>query len=109
MQIVRRNLRMAISYRETNPTEVAREAELGVNVVNSFLNGSTSISHANLLAVCDVLNIPIVALEHPDGITPARIRFFNLLSKLPDHLAEKASAIVQEELDQAGDRPEKGY
>lgn len=85
----RDNLRLAVALRRTNFSEVARRAELSRNVLTQFVNGKTSITYANLLRVCDVLDVPIGALHRPDAITETKLRLYKALARLPDHLADK--------------------
>jgi DNA-binding Xre family transcriptional regulator len=101
LEIVRRNLKIAIAMRDTTHTEVSRKAGLSLNVVGSFLRATTSISFENMLAVCDVLNIPASILERADGITPGRLRLHQTLQKLPDALADSAMQILDQELERS--------
>lgn len=86
VDIARRNLRVAVALRGTNFAECARKAGLSRNAVAQFVNGRTSMSYANMLRVCDVLDVPLGALERPDAITEQRLRLYKLLQRLPDHL-----------------------
>lgn len=92
MDIIRKNIRMAVSLRETNFAEVARKAGLSRNAVSQFVSKKTSISHQNLLKVCDVLNVPVSLLHIPDSMTEGRIKLQIALEKLPPHLIEQAIA-----------------
>jgi len=86
----RENLRLAVALRGTNLAEVSRAAGMSRNGLSQYLNGSTSLSYANMLAVCHVLEIPIGILHRPDAITRGRIRLHRALERLPDHLAAQA-------------------
>lgn len=97
----RTNLRLAIALRKMNYSEVALKAGLSRNTVSQFVSGRTSMTYAKLLAVCDVLQLPIGILHRPDAITTNRIRLHRLLERMPDHLAgrafEAAAEVVGEE------------
>ncbi|TCP43956.1 helix-turn-helix domain-containing protein [Rhodovulum marinum] len=88
IQTARQNLRIAIAIRETTAAEVSRAADLSVNALGAFLRGKSSISYANLLRVCDVLDIPIGILHTPGSVTPGRLELQKVLSELsPEELA----------------------
>jgi transcriptional regulator with XRE-family HTH domain len=91
----RQNIRLAVALRETNFSEVARKAGLSRNAVSQFVTGATSLSYANMVAVCQVLNIPIGLVHRPNAITPGKIRVHRALEALPDHLAEKAAELAR--------------
>ncbi|MFG6535537.1 helix-turn-helix domain-containing protein [Sulfitobacter sp. 1A16787] len=90
LDIARQNLRVAVALQTTNFSDVARKAGLSRNAVQQFVAGNTSISYANMLAVCQVLNIPIGLMHRPDAITPGNIRVHRALEALPDHMARQA-------------------
>ncbi|MBV1864243.1 MAG: helix-turn-helix domain-containing protein [Rhodobacteraceae bacterium] len=94
----RKNLRMAIALRGTNYAQTSTQAELSRNVVSQFINGKTSLSYANMLAICDVLDIPIGAMHRPDAITEARIKFWRSVERVPDHLVSSALRAVKDGL-----------
>lgn len=94
----RENLRMAVALRNTNLAEVSRRAGMSRNGLSQYLSGSTSLSYANMLNICDVLKIPIGILHRPDAISNARIRLHQALDRLPDHLAAQALADAQDML-----------
>jgi transcriptional regulator with XRE-family HTH domain len=96
IDIARTNLRMAVALRKTNFAEAARQADLSRNALSQFIAGKTSLSYANMLKICDVLNIPISLLHRPDTITEARVRLYRLLERLPDHLINQALQDVQD-------------
>ncbi|MDE4059756.1 helix-turn-helix domain-containing protein [Phaeobacter gallaeciensis] len=98
VDIARRNLRMAAALRDINPSEVSRQAGMSRNGLGQFISGRTTLSYANMLRVCDVLRIPIGLVHRADAITENRIRLYQLLERMPDHLAQKAVAIAQDEL-----------
>lgn len=80
---------MAVALRDTNSAEVSRRAGMSRNALSQFVSGRTSMSYANMLRVCDVLDLPIGLMHRPDAITQSRLRLHNLLERLPDHLALK--------------------
>jgi len=90
LDIARRNIRVAVALRGTNFAETARQAGLSRNAVAQFVKGRTSMSYANMLRVCDVLDIPLGALHQPDAITEQRLRLHKILQRLPDHLLAPA-------------------
>ncbi len=96
IDVCRRNLRLAVALRETNSAEVSRRAGLSRNALSQFVNGNTSMSYANMLRVCDVLDLPIGVMHRPDAISEARLRLHTLLERLPDHLAGRVLAAVRD-------------
>jgi transcriptional regulator with XRE-family HTH domain len=92
LDVARENIRMAAAKRGLNLSEVSRRAGLSRNGVQQFVSGRTSISFANMLQICDVLNVPIGVIFRPDAITDAKIRLYRTLEKLPDHMAARALA-----------------
>lgn len=94
----RQNLKFAIVIRETTAADTSRAADLSVNVLGSFLRGQTSISYANMLKVCDVLEVPIGILHKPGGVTPGRIALQSALAELSeDQLGAALSALTSGE------------
>lgn len=102
LEIVRENIRIAAAKRGMNLSEVSRLAGMSRNGLGQFVNGRTSLSYANILSVCDVLQIPIGILHRQDAITENRIRLYTWLDRLPDHMATQALAIGQATLDLPG-------
>ncbi len=92
VDVARRNLRILCAMRETNFSEVARQAGLGRNALSQFLGGKSALTYPNMLKICDVLNVPIGLLHRPEPITEQRIRLARVLERLPDHLAAEAMA-----------------
>ena len=92
IDIARRNLRILCAMRETNFSEVARQAGLGRNALSQFLGGKSALTYPNMLKICDVLRVPIGLLHRPEPITEQRIRLARILERLPDHLAGEAMA-----------------
>jgi len=90
IDIVRENIRIAAAKRGLNHAEISRQAGMSRNGVQQFVTGQTSITHSNLLKVCDVLQVPIGILHRPDAVTDNRIRLYRILDRMPDHLAEQA-------------------
>jgi transcriptional regulator with XRE-family HTH domain len=77
LNTVRTNLRIACALRDmTNLSEIARRCGYSRNIVSQFAAGKTSISHAHLLGICDVIKVPIGILHIPDAITQANISTF---------------------------------
>lgn len=95
LDIARENLRMAAAKRGRNLSEVSRTAGMSRNGLQQFITGRTTLSYANMLRVCDALNIPICILHKPDAITDGKIRLYQALDRLPDHLAQAALAEVE--------------
>ncbi len=85
--------------RETNFAEVARKAGMSRNTVSQFVKGKTSLSYANMLLVCEVLQIPIGLMHRPDAISEGRLRLHAALEQLPPHLLEKAIDLARGEAD----------
>lgn len=81
--VARKNLRLAVALRETNFSELARRAGLSRNVVSQFVSGRGSLSYANMLQVCKVLDIPIGLMHLFDGITQKNISQFQALEQQP--------------------------
>lgn len=92
---IRENLRMTIALRNQNSTAVSRKAGLSTNALGSFIRGNTSISHLNLLKVCDVLDVPIQLLDQNRPITAEKIRFLKSVLELPDHLVPEVYEFVE--------------
>lgn len=102
MDIARKNLRLAVALRGMNMSEVSRQAGMSRNGLSQFLSGRTTLSYGNMLAVCDVLRLPIALVHRPDAITENRIRLHRMLERMPDHLAQKALEAAAEELGKGG-------
>ena len=83
LDVARRNIRIAVALRETNYSEVARAAGLSRNAVSQFVNKRTTLSYANMLKICDVLDIPIGLLNIEDGVSEGRLRLQKALDRLP--------------------------
>jgi transcriptional regulator with XRE-family HTH domain len=95
MEVARTNVRLAVAWRRTNFAETARKAGLSRNALSQFVGGKTSISYANMLAICDVLDIPIGALHTPDAITESKMKLYRLLRNMPDNLASQALELAR--------------
>ena len=91
----RRNLRIAAALRDMNLSKISIAAGMSRNGLGQFVNGRTSLSYANMLAVCDVLNIPISVVHKADAITETKIRLYQALERMPDHLIMDALAEIQ--------------
>lgn len=98
IDVARRNIRMAAALRDMNISEVSTKAGMSRNGLGQFMSGRTTLSYANMLNVCDVLNVPIALLHRPDAITESRIRLHQVLDRMPDHLAAKALEAAQAEV-----------
>lgn len=96
LDIVRENLRIAVALRGSNYAEVARGAGLSRNAVSQFVSGSRSMLYANMLRICDVLDVPLCLIHRRDGLTHEKIRLYRVLEKLPEHLAARALREAQE-------------
>ena len=86
----RENLRIALAIRNITAAEVSVAAGLSKNAFGSFLRGKSSISYANLLRICDQLNVPVGMLHRPGGITPARLRLHSALDEISPETVESA-------------------
>ncbi|MGK7753755.1 helix-turn-helix domain-containing protein [Roseovarius sp. C03] len=95
----RQNIRLAIVLRETTAADVSRAAGLSVNALGTFLRGGSSISYANLLAVCDVLRIPIGILHKTGAVTPGRLALQGALEDLSEDQLTGALAALRREGD----------
>jgi len=94
LDVARRNIRIAVALRDTNYSEVARRAGLSRNAVSQFVSKRTTLSYANMLKICDVLDIPIGLLNIEDGITEGRLRLQKALDRLStDKLIEAITNI----------------
>ncbi len=101
IDVARHNLRMAVAHRKTNFSEAAESAGLSRNALSQFVSGRTSMSYANMLRICDVLDIPIGALHRPDAVTDTKLRLYRLIERLPDHQMAKAIRIATDRPDDA--------
>lgn len=100
MDIVRTNLRIACALRHRNNySEISRDAGLSRNILAQFLTGSKSMGYANLLSICDTLDVPIGLLDTPDSITLSRIEHYKMLMKAPDQVVSRAFAEISRWLD----------
>lgn len=100
LDIARNNLRMAVALRNTNSSEVSRQAGMSRNGLGQFLSGRTTLSYGNMLLVCDVLKLPVGLVHRADAITANRIRLYQALERMPDHLAQQAVDAAQSTLGQ---------
>jgi len=96
IDIVRTNLRLAVALRRTNFAETARKSGMSRNALSQFVSGKTSLSYSNMLAVCDVLEIPIGILHNPDAITESKLKLYRLLGSLPENLAAQALQLARD-------------
>ena len=99
IDISRENIRLAAAIRNLNLAEVARRADLSRNAVSQFVAGRTSLSYANTLKVCEVLDVPIGIMHSRNAITPGHVRLAKALDRLPAHLAMQALEAVNIEID----------
>ena len=95
LETARMNVRMACALRDINPSQVSQRAGMARNGLSQFLAGRTVLSYANMLKVCDVLDIPIGILHVPDSITLNRVRIYRALEQIGDHQLSQALQIVQ--------------
>jgi transcriptional regulator with XRE-family HTH domain len=96
LDTVRTNLRLAVALRRTNFAETARKAGMSRNAISQFVSGKTSLSYSNMLAVCDVLDVPIGILHTPDAITESKLKLYRLLRSMPENLASQALELARE-------------
>ncbi|MEM9522879.1 MAG: helix-turn-helix transcriptional regulator [Pseudomonadota bacterium] len=90
IETARQNLRIAIAIREKTAAEVSVAAGLSKNLLGSFIRGQSSISYANLLRICDELNVPIGVLHRPGAVTPGRLELQSTLEQLSPEELEQA-------------------
>lgn len=90
--IARVNVRMAAALRDMNLSEVSRQAGMSRNGLGQYVAGRSVLSYANMLKVCDVLQVPVGIMHRQDAITENKIRLYRTLDRLPDHLAAVALA-----------------
>lgn len=105
LDVVRRNLKLALALRDFSAAEASRAAGLSRNALSQFITGKTSLSYANMLATCAAIDVPIGLMHRPDSITTPRIRLYRLLERMPDHLAAEAVQNAQAILDHQAPRP----
>jgi len=94
-ETARKNLRIAAAMRGVNLSEVSRQAGMSRNGLGQYISGRTSLSYANMLKVCDVLQLPICLVHREDSMTENRIRVWRALERLPAHLTEQALAEIK--------------
>ncbi len=99
LDVARENIRMAAAKRGVTMSEVSRRAGMSRNGVQQFVSGKSSISYANMMRICDVLQVPVGVMHRPDAITDAKIRLHRLLERMPDHLPAQAMAEAETILD----------
>lgn len=63
----RKNIKMAASDQDISLAEVARRAGMSRNGVTQFVSGRTILSYTNMLAVCEVLSVPISVMHKPEA------------------------------------------
>lgn len=90
MEVVRKNLRIAIAIKDTNASEVAKAVGLSRNAVQQFLRGGGSMSYENVLKICQHLRIPIGIMHLPEAMTEQNIRLYNALEAMPADLVDQA-------------------
>lgn len=96
------NLRVIMAKRRVTPTQVAREAGLGVNTVNSIVSGKTRPRHDTLEAICRVLGIHNVAvLDSDNPISDVRNELFRLVGSLSE---DQARALLERARKVAGNQ-----
>jgi transcriptional regulator with XRE-family HTH domain len=96
LETVRTNLRLAVALRRTNFAETARKSGMSRNAISQFVSGKTSLSYSNMLAVCDVLDVPIGILHNPDAITESKLKLYRLLRSMPENLASQALQLARD-------------
>jgi DNA-binding phage protein len=87
-----RNLRIAVALSDQSGTTISKAAGLSQNVLGKFMRRESSITLPNIIAVCNVLKIPLGLVISAEQITPARIRLHNAVSKLSD---EQATQVLE--------------
>ena len=97
IETVRLNIRMGLVIRNIDATNASLKAGLSQNSLGSFLRSKSTLSFLNLIRVCEALDLPLGVLQHTDGITPSRIKLYQLLEDLPEHKLEAALAAAQKE------------
>ena len=98
---IRTNLKIAAAMRDLSLAEISRRADLGRNALSQFLTGKSILSVANLIAVCDVLDVPLALIYREDGLTRANLRIYRALEAMDgaslSSAIAKLSASVSEE------------
>jgi len=97
IEVIRKNLKIALAIRDTNASQVAQKADLSRNVLSNFIAGTSQISHENLLRVCRVLDVPVAMLSRPNSMTEANIRLYNTLKRVPDTMLDRVVSEMSRE------------
>lgn len=85
------NMKIAVALSDLSAAEISRSAGLSVNVLGKYLRGETMISFSNMVAVCDVLGVPLGLITSDHQITPARIRLAKTLARLSEDQLERVT------------------
>ncbi|MEX0281332.1 MAG: helix-turn-helix domain-containing protein [Arenibacterium sp.] len=82
----RRNLKVILALKDTNPTEVARKADVSVNTVAKFIRGeSKTMRWDTLEAVCKVLEISNPAvLDAENPFSNTKNQLYEIIEELSD-------------------------
>jgi hypothetical protein len=94
MDIAIDNLKIAIALGDSTATEISRAAGLSPNVLGKFLRRETSISFENMIAVCEVMDLPIGVISSGARITPERLRLHRAIVRLPEDRLEEAMDLL---------------
>jgi transcriptional regulator with XRE-family HTH domain len=84
LEIARENIKLAASKQNLSLAEVSRRAGMSRNGVSQFVSGRTTLSYGNMLAVCEVLSMPIGIMHKPEAYLDRNIaaaRFFEKLDQ----------------------------
>lgn len=94
LENARTNTKIAVALSDMSASEVSQKAGLSVNVLGKYMRGETAITLPNMLAVCEVLGVPIALITSDHQITPARIRLYRQLERMTD---AQISAFIESE------------
>lgn len=84
LENARTNMKISVALSDLSASEISTRAGLSVNVLGKYTRGETMISFGNMLAVCEVLNIPLALITSDNQITPARIRLTKIVDRMSD-------------------------
>lgn len=84
LENARTNMKIAVALSDYSASEISQRAGLSINVLGKYMRGETMITFGNMIAVCNILGIPVGLLTSDHQITPARIRLARLVASMTD-------------------------
>lgn len=84
LETARTNMKIAVALSDFSAKEACEKAGISPNVLGKFLRNETMITFGNMVAICDVLGIPLSLITSEQQITPARIRLAKAVEKMTD-------------------------